>query len=346
MPRVRSVLSGQAKSTMPSIASDDIRATFLRELWDTTRMRLLVEIGRRGSLSGAADAIGIGQPSASQHLKLLETAAGQRLVERSRRGSRLTEAGEILASHASRALAALSSAEEELGALSGLQTGTIHLGASTVPGVYLLPETLGCFRRDFPAVVVEVEIASSDEILHRLRTGRVRLALVGAPAAEGVELRPLIDDELVGVARPGTLPLEDGVVAPSALESHLLLSREPGSASQSLVDSTLARAGIRFAGRMELGASEAIKRVVREGLGVALLSRFAVAEEVERGELERFRIAGVPPITRPLSVATAAGRELSPAESTFVGTLTRCCATSTSFADACVGPVPDNPGSR
>src|SRR2546423_9629415 len=68
-------------------------ATTLRELWDTTRMRLLVEIERQGSVSAAAAAIGIGQPSASQHVRLLEAAAGQRLVERGGRGSRLPRAG-------------------------------------------------------------------------------------------------------------------------------------------------------------------------------------------------------------------------------------------------------------
>src|SRR5918912_3332859 len=103
----------------------------LSGLWDTTRMRLLVEIERFGSLSAAAREIGIGQPSASQHLRLLEAAAGQRLVERDGRGSRLTEAGRALAAHAAPALASLEAAEQELGALSGLQTGTIHLGAST-----------------------------------------------------------------------------------------------------------------------------------------------------------------------------------------------------------------------
>src|SRR5438552_18334962 len=140
----------------------------LHELWDTTRMRLLVEIERLGSLSAAARQIGIGQPSASQHLRLLEAAAGQRLVERNGRGSRLTEAGKVLAVRASQAWTSLGAAEEALAELAGLQTGTIHLGASTAPGVYLLPDTLGCFRRDFPGVSVEVEIAPSGEILRRL----------------------------------------------------------------------------------------------------------------------------------------------------------------------------------
>jgi molybdate transport repressor ModE-like protein len=156
-------------------------STTLAALWDTTRMRLLVEIGRRGSLSAAAEAIGIGQPSASQHLRLLEAAAGQRLVERNGRGSRLTEAGSILAARAAQALTTLGSAEEELAALSGLQTGTIHLGASTAPGVYLLPDTLGCFRREYPEITVEVEIASSGEILRRLLQGRLSLRSSAPP---------------------------------------------------------------------------------------------------------------------------------------------------------------------
>src|SRR3954453_19691709 len=105
--------------------------TTLRELWDTTRMRLLVEIERQGSVSAAAAAIGIGHPSASQHLRLLEAAAGQRLVERGCRGSHLPEDGRILAARPAQALSSLGAGEEELDALAGLQPGTIHLGAST-----------------------------------------------------------------------------------------------------------------------------------------------------------------------------------------------------------------------
>src|SRR5437660_9985970 len=183
----------------------------LRELWDTTRMRLLVEIERQGSVSAAAAAIGIGQPSASQHLRLLEAAAGQRLVERTGRGSHLTEAGQVLAARAAQALASLGAAEEELGALAGLETGTIHLGASTAPGVYLLPDTLGCFRRDYPGVTVEGEVAASNEILKRLLAGRVQLAIVGVDKADDrVALEPFLSDEIVGVAKPGLVEVTNG----------------------------------------------------------------------------------------------------------------------------------------
>src|SRR5438445_1146429 len=312
-------------------------ASTLHELWDTTRRRLLVEIERKGGVSAAAAEIGIGQPSASQHLRLLETAAGQRLVERSGRGSRLTEAGQVLATRAAQALSTLGAAEEELGALAGLETGTIHLGASTAPGVYLLPDTLGCFRRSYPGVTVEVEVAASEEILKRLLSGRVQLAIVGAAAADDrIELEPFLEDEIVGVAKPGLAPLRKGTLAPARLTEFLLLAREPGSSSQRAVDNELRTIGIKPAGFWELGSSEAIKRAAREGLGVAFLSRYAVAEEVERGDLESFRLSGRPPLLRHFSVARLAGRPLSPSERSFIETLTSCCAKQADYAAACV----------
>jgi molybdate transport repressor ModE-like protein len=300
-------------------------------------MRVLVEVDRQGSLSAAAAAIGIGQSSVSEHVRLLELAAGQRLVERNGRGSRLTEAGRVLAGRAAQALAALGAGEEELDALAGLQTGTIHLGASTAPGVYLLPDTLGCFRADFPNVRVHVEIAASGDIIERLLAGRLQLAIIGSTrAGDRIELEPFVDDEIVGVAQPGLLPVQGGVLAPSALEGVMLLAREPQSSTQELADAALRGAGVTPAGVWELGSSEAVKRAARARLGFAFLSRYAVAEEIGRGELEHFRLAGRPPITRQFSIARLAGRPRSPGEQAFVDTLGRCCAASVTYAAACV----------
>jgi molybdate transport repressor ModE-like protein len=306
-------------------------------LWDSTRLRLLVEVERRGSVSAAAKAVGIGQSSASEHLRLLEAAAKQRLVERNGRGSRLTEAGRVLASSASQALATLAAGEEEVQALAGLAGGTIHIGASTTPGVYLLPDTLGCFRRDHPNVAVEVEIAATGEILERLLVGRIQLALVGETTVdERLELEPFLADEIVGVAKPGLLGIRNGKAKPEAVSKETLLVREENSSTRQVAERELAQAGVRPPSVWELDSSEAIKRAAREGLGVAFLSRYAVAEEVERGELESFRLAGRPPIERKLYVARLARRPFSPSERGFIATLTRCCEKSADFAAACV----------
>jgi molybdate transport repressor ModE-like protein len=306
-------------------------------LWDSTRLRLLVEVERRGSVSAAAKAVGIGQPSASEHLRLLEAAAGQRLLERNGRGSRLTEAGRVLASSASQALATLAAGEEELHALAGLDAGTIHIGASTTPGVYLLPDTLGCFRRDHPNVAVEVEIAATGEIIERLLAGRIQVALVGETKVdERVNLEPFLSDEIIGIAKPGLLKTRQGAAEPGALATQTLLVREAGSSTREIADRALGAAGVDFERIWELDSSEAIKRAAREGLGVAFLSRYAVAEEIERGELESFRLTGRSPIERRLYIARLARRPLSPSERGFIATLRRCCAKSADFAAACV----------
>ena len=243
----------------------------------------------------------------------------------------------MLATHAAQALATLAAGEQELGALAGLQTGTIRLGASTAPGSYLLPDTLGCFRRDYPGVDVEIEIAASGEILRRLLAGRIELAIVGVDKAdERIALEPFLADEIVGVAKAGFVEAQDGTLDPKALAEMTLLCREADSSSRGYVERELLEIGVEPARVWELGGTEAVKRAVREGLGVGFLSRYAVAEETERGELEVFRLRGRPPLTRDFQIARLASRPLSPAESAFVATLTRCCAKQSAYAEACV----------
>src|ERR687886_488795 len=112
---------------------------------DPVRLRLLVEVDRRGSISAAADACRIGQPSATKHLKTLEAAVGARLVERDGRSSRLTEAGTVVAAHGLRVLDTLDALHDELLALERAERGTLKLAASTTPGGYVLPSILQCF---------------------------------------------------------------------------------------------------------------------------------------------------------------------------------------------------------
>src|SRR5262249_28734644 len=142
--------------------------------------------------------------------------------------------------------------------------------------------------------------------------------------------------EIVGVARPGTLELTAGRLAPERIRDMLLLSRERGSSSRRLLEQELRTIPVEPAAVWELGSTEAVKRAAREGLGVAFLSRYAVAEGVARGALECSRLAGRPPLERHFFIATLAGRALSPAERGFVATLTRCCAKQAEFAAACI----------
>src|SRR4051812_45465210 len=143
------------------------------------RLRLLVELGRRGSISAAADACGVGQPSATKHLQTLEAAVGEKLVERHGRASRLTEAGEVVAGHAQRVLHTLDGMQEELRALRDAGRGTLTLAASTTPGSYVPPSILQYFAERHPGVDVDVVIGSSAWVAERVADREVSLGLAG-----------------------------------------------------------------------------------------------------------------------------------------------------------------------
>jgi molybdate transport repressor ModE-like protein len=296
---------------------------------DPQRLRLLVEVRRRGSISAAAEACRMGQSSATKHLKTLEAAVGERLVQRDGRSSRLTEAGEVVATHAQRVLDTLDGMQEELRALRGAELGTLTLAASTTPGSYVLPSLLECFAERHPRVDVDVVIGSSTWVAERVARREVSLGLAGEVEwPDGVVAEPFLDDEVVGIAPPGRLRLSRGRVAADELAAHTLLVRESGSSTRAIAERFLVRVGYRPVKRWELDSNEAIKRTVRAGLGVGFVSRLVVEEELDRGELESFTVDGAGRMLRSVYLLRPDGREPVPAERAFIETLCSCCAAS------------------
>jgi molybdate transport repressor ModE-like protein len=298
---------------------------------DPARLRLLVEVQRQGSISGAAEICGVSQPSATKQLKTLEGALGEKLVERNGRASRLTEAGEIVAGGAVRVLDTLHGLEEELLALRGAETGTLALAASTTSGSYVLPSILQCFADRHPGVDVDIAIGSSSWVAERVAKREFSLGIAGEVAMpDGVRAEPFLDDELVGIAAPGQLKIRRGKAAVSELATRTLLVRESGSSTRTVAERYLARAGYRPANRWELDSNEAIKRSVRAGLGVGFVSKLVVEDEIERDELVTFRIEGVEPMRRSIHLLLPDDRDSTPSERAFIATLSDCCAVSIS----------------
>jgi LysR family transcriptional regulator, low CO2-responsive transcriptional regulator len=296
---------------------------------DPARLRLLVELGRRGSVSAAAEACGMGQPSATKHLKTLEAAVGERLVERHGRASRLTDAGEVVATHGARVLDTLEGMKDDLRALRGAERGTLTLAASTTPGSYVLPSILNCFADAHPGVDVDVVIASSTSVATQVARREVSLGIAGeVELPEGVAAEPFLDDELVGIAAPGRLRVRRGRVRLEDVSGETLLVRERGSSTRGVAARQLARIGYRPAKRWELDSNEAIKRSVEAGLGIGFLSRLVVADEIARGQLVEFRIEGADRMQREVYLLGPDGREPTAAERAFIQTLCNCCSTS------------------
>jgi molybdate transport repressor ModE-like protein len=305
------------------------------DAFEPQRLRLLVELKRRGSISAAADECRMGQPSATKHLKTLEAAVGEKLVQRNGRASRLTDAGEIVAAHAQRILDTFDGMHEELRALRGGELGTLTIAASSTPGSYVLPSLLECFAERHPQVDVDVLIGSSGWVAAQVARRDVSLGLAGElDWPDGVIAEPFLEDEVVGIAAPGRQRIRGGCVAASDIAGHTLLVREHGSSTRAAAERALARAGTRPAKRWELDSNEGIKRSVRTGIGIGFVSRLVVEEEIERGELEAFSVEGVGPIKRSVYLLRADGRDPVPAERAFIQTLCSCCAASVAGCSA------------
>jgi molybdate transport repressor ModE-like protein len=258
------------------------------------RLRLLLEIDRTGSISAAAERCAIGQPSASMHVRTLEMAIGHRLVIRNGRGSRLTPAGKVVASHATRVLATLDNMRSALDALHAPSSGELTLAASHTASLILIPPILREFSERYPAVSVKVRTLPSEMVVREVARGAADIGIAGEVAfTEPVVRHQILVDELVGIAAAGLLSSGSGSISRGEFARHSLLTGPEGSSTRMVTERHLARTDHRPARIWAFDSYEAIKRGVADGLGVSFMSRLLVTEEIERGELKLFGIAGV-----------------------------------------------------
>jgi DNA-binding transcriptional LysR family regulator len=269
------------------------------------------------SVSRGADRLMISQPAVSKQVKVLERALGTVLLDRLPRGVRLTAAGEVLADYARRIFALEGEAERVLGEMAGLRRGRLALAATPTIGVYLLPPVLVKFRRKFPAVEMKMEVHPTGTIERLIADGAIDVGLAESrPASSDVESRVFVTDRLVAIApRRHPLAARRRVGARDLCREPFVI-RETGSGTKSLVERALAERGLGVNPVMSLGSTEAIKRAVMEGVGVAIVSRLAVDAELHAGRLAEIRLADLA-IERPLYWLAARGRTASRAVAAF-----------------------------
>lgn len=283
------------------------------------RLRLLLEVQRRGSIAAAADACAVGQPSASMHLRTLEAATGRMLLRRNGRGSGLTDAGSVVAGHAARILAELDEMQNELETLEAGEHGTLTIAASETAEVAVLPGALQRFAERHPGIAVTVATVPSGSVLRAVAHGDVDVGIAGETrTAHSVERQTILDDEIVGIAAHGRLKLNAGCAEPDAIDSNIVLVGPPDSSTRAVTDRYLARAGLRARRIWELDSATAVIHAVRAGVGIGFLSWLLVDDADAREEIVAFRIAGVEPMVRPLQLIRSLDRGLTPAAAAFV----------------------------
>jgi len=259
------------------------------------QLEAFLAVARAGSFRRAAERVHLSQPALSQHVGELERGLGARLFERRGRVVTLTEAGRILEDHALRVLATLAGAQEAITDLTGGGRGSLVIGASTTPGLYLMPALMGAFEREQPGISVDLRIANSRVIEEQVRANELDLGVVGghglAPGEECLAAGML--DELVLIVAPGHAWARRARLEPSILARERLLIREDGSATRQVTERALQQGEVKIGRTLVLGHTEAIKQAVIAGLGVAFVSIHAVRGELETGRLARVRVRGL-----------------------------------------------------
>ena len=241
----------------------------------------------------AAERLGISQSAVSQQIAALEKDLGVALFERIGRRVYPTAAGEVLLQEAVKVLSTVSRAREAVGAVSKGDAGRLRVGASTTPGIFLLPEVLGRFRADFPHVELEFSIANSSRIEALAVANEFDLAVCGfRPTHDELFETELGEDRIVLVASP-VLVGRSRRVQPDDLARWPLVAREPGSATRTTVERALAKLGVHLASAFELPSPEAIVRAAEAGLGCAFVSWHAVREAVATRQLVEVRVEGL-----------------------------------------------------
>lgn len=274
---------------------------------------LLLSVARLGSLGKAAREHGISQPAAASRIRNMERLIGVPLIVRSATGSRLTDEGAVIADWAGKVVDAAAQLDAGVAALRQQHGNRVQLACSMTIAEYLLPGWLAELRRRLPSATIGLQVVNSARVSELVLGGEADLGFVeGAEVADGLDSRVVATDELLLVvphdhpwARRGR-PVEAVELAETAL-----ISREPGSGTRYVLDRELDRLGLadRPEPIMELSSTTAIKAAVEAGIGPAVLSSLALAEDVAQGKLDVVETSGLD-LRRKLRLVLRAGEAL------------------------------------
>ena len=279
------------------------------------------------SFSKAADDLLLTQPTVSGHILSLEYSLSLRLFDRTGREVRLTKAGEVFLRYA---LKVLSSRRDLLNALSEFSQGVrgeLSLGASTIPGEYLLPKLMGNFKKEHPHFALSLKIGDTKEIVQWVLQGDIECGMTGGKLNHNfLHYEKYEEDEIIIVGPPNHPLRKKKKVDFVDLLKEPWIIREEGSGTQMAVEKELKKKekSLRqFNVVTEMGSTSSMKEGAKAGLGLAFISKRAVEAELNRGLLSRIYAEGIDPISRQIYIVSHRRRTLSPIGMEFLRFLRR-----------------------
>jgi len=287
---------------------------------DSRQMLAFATLARRGSFTQAAKDLFLTQSAVSHTIKTLERDTGVRLFDRVGKKVHLTQAGEHLLPHAERILREMQDARTALEELQNWGQGRLRVGASTTACHHILPTVLREFKQSFPGCVIKIESGDHPRQLELLRSNQVDIALTLESEANAADLqfRPLFEDELRFLVSP-MHPWAAKRRAPrEEIAAEALVLYNKSSYTFRLVDQYFRDEGVALQNVIELGSMEAIKELVKIGMGAGVLAPWIAREELLTGALVSLPL-GKKKLKRRWGVSFLKGRRLPLAEETFAG---------------------------
>jgi LysR family transcriptional regulator, low CO2-responsive transcriptional regulator len=273
---------------------------------DLRQLETFLAVIEARSFHEAGRRLGYSQPTVSQHVRKLEEALGTSLIERSPSGCTPTRAAEVLIPFAQSLL------RISRRAMSAFSRRRLVVGASGNIGTYMLPDVVSRFERHAEAAPVDILIEPNPSTAEKLETAEVDIALLEWwDDRPGFTAVPWRQEPLVVIVSPAHPWVDRESVPPEALRDAIMLGGEPGTGTGRLLHGALGAAGGQPSQVRQLGSTEAVKRAVRAGLGVSIVMRATVQDEIASGVLRALPLSGVA-LTKTLY---AAYREHPPAGS-------------------------------
>ncbi|MEU4211128.1 LysR family transcriptional regulator [Streptomyces sp. NPDC026206] len=278
--------------------SQDRPSPLAHRVPDLGALELLLAVARLGSLGQAARELGITQPAASGRVRSMERLLGVALVERSPRGSRLTDAGVLVTDWARRIVAAAEAFDAGAQALRGRRDSRLRVAASMTIAEYLLPGWLIALRTERPGTAVSLLAGNSAAVAGRLLAGEADLGFVeGLDVPPGLDGTVIAHDRLVVVTAPGhPWARRAAPLGAAELAATPLILRERGSGTRQVLDAALSSRGPLVAAEplLELASTTAVKAAVVSGAGPSVLSELAIGEEQAARRLVEIPVADLP----------------------------------------------------
>lgn len=260
----------------------------------------LVEIARAGTIGRAAEQLFITQPALTARLKALEDELECALVVRGRGGSRLTDAGLALLPYAERAIAAMDEGAQRARELAGGRSGAIAIGAAPAVSAYVLPQILRLLRAKYPDTQLSVRSGHSEELLELVLRGEVQVGIMRPLRHPDIAVTPVYEDSLVLVAHRGHSFTRRQRIRMQDLATEQLVTFDRASSYHELTRVLFRSAGVRPRSFLDVDNIDAAKRMVQEGLGVALLPWSAIQTELRGQQLRAITVIDMTPVRRTI----------------------------------------------